>query len=151
MNVKGIMNGEEKRIYEKQTISGVFFFIKGEIIKSPAHQPKFQIIDIENVKSGFDLIEKFDKDILKVTENGSFGYELSEKELKISYKKDWDLYEKEFHQMQVDLGLIKDDSLELPKKKTSKKVESKRKSVQKKVVKKKTKKLDPNLPLRSKL
>jgi hypothetical protein len=74
INAKSIINGEEKRNYEKQTISGLFFLIKGEIIKSPAFQPKLQEVDIENVKSGFSLLDKCNYDKKASIEKGIYKF-----------------------------------------------------------------------------
>lgn len=126
---------EEKRSYAKETIIGMIFVFNYTIVKSPAFQPKLQVANVDTLKSVLEDIEKANGDLQKMTSNQSYAGPMSESELQLKHKRDWEIYEKEYQQMMEDLNQ------KPPKapKKTDKQKTVKKKSPTKSPVKKKTK------------
>lgn len=148
IDVKDIFSGQQKKSYEKQTLTGTFFVVGNKIVKNPGYQPKLQQASIAILKTGFEFLDKIQYDINLATSKGSFGEDMTEKELQTVQKQAWDLYQEEYNQMLQDLGqksfkgskppLKKDEKKEIPKKTETEAKEDKKETPKKVSISKET-------------
>lgn len=118
IDVKDIFSsGNQKKSYEKQTLTGTFFITNNKIVKNPGYQPKLQQASITILKTGFEFFDKIQYDINLATTKGSFGEDMTEKELQTIQKQAWDAYQEEYNQMLQDQGQKTFKSTKPPQKK----------------------------------
>ncbi|KAL0484892.1 hypothetical protein AKO1_003632 [Acrasis kona] len=94
------------RKYTKQTITGTFFTIRDTIVKSPSYQPKLQQASVSIITTALENLDGYGDSIEKATAVDSFAASMTEKDLQTRQIKAWEVYQDEFNQMQVDLGII---------------------------------------------
>lgn len=98
-NPREAIEGNQERKYDKQTLTSTFVTIKDIIVKSPAYQPKFQIVNINNIKSALEAIETAEYDVEKATIKESYGSDMTERELQTRQPRAWDKYLQEYNRM----------------------------------------------------
>lgn len=92
-------NGKQKRRYERQTQTGMFFLLSDRIIKSPGYQPRLQTANVGTIKTAFEAMEAAGYGFEKCTTKDSFAADLTERELQTRHHKAWSVYEEEHGQM----------------------------------------------------
>jgi cell division septation protein DedD len=107
VNVADILSSKQstKAKYTRQTLPCIFFCIGNIIVKSPAMQPKLQVVSIDILKSVLEALESVQFSVKAAQDPKHFASSLTEAEIKSRYSKDWNTYLLEYQQMQQDLGL----------------------------------------------
>jgi len=95
----------KKQKYSKQTVPAMFYCIGTTVVKSPAMQPKLQVVSLDTLKSVLESLEAVQFSVSAALDKKHFASALTEAEIQSRYAKDWSSYLVEYQQMQEDMGL----------------------------------------------
>eukprot|EP00761_Pharyngomonas_kirbyi_P004022 gb/GECH01004026.1/.p1 GENE.gb/GECH01004026.1/~~gb/GECH01004026.1/.p1 ORF type:complete len:350 (+),score=98.47 gb/GECH01004026.1/:1-1050(+) len=116
VDMKSIFSGDDnKKTFAKRTIPSVFFIMNGEIIKSPAYQPRFQAPNVGTIKGCLEYLERANFDRKSITGEDSFGADMTKEQIQTNQPEAWKEYQKnkmnnEQEEMNLKSGATKNKS-----------------------------------------